>query len=903
LFIGRTAELDRLAEYQNDALCGKPRVVMVQGSAGYGKTAFLGRVELRLDAWHRWATSCDDAEARLPFGLVRRLVRHLESQPDTELTERLAAPATPDPFEIGSRLVQVIGDAQESAPLAVLVDDAGYADLPSLQAMAFALRRLETERTLVVLSGRPEALRRAPQGLLKLAQDRERVVELRGLNAAETRRLVAELGGGVISGRAARRLVDHTGGSPLHLRALIAELPPDELARTSGPLPAPRSFSALVAEAADACSPRTARLLSAAAALGGVSPLRTVADVGEVEDPRDALEEAVHADLATATHRDGEWLVGFPHPLIRSAIYEGIGPATRARLHRRAACLLGGVAALEHRVAAADGPDAELVRALREQADVETRQNRTARAADLLLSASRLSATATDREQRLLEAVDSLLTAGEVGEAAGYSATIADMPPSPERLLVQARLAWLSGQSDAENLARRVWISCGSSALGGGAAAMVAQCRVLDDDGPGAAKWSARALECSDLAPDSAMTARMNLATGLLISGLPEKALAVVENVPEPSATDVLPRRWLRGDIRLWMDDLLGSYDDLRPQTGESVAAATSPNGLMRLGFLGHVEYRLGRWSEALHHAEQTVSLVVDTNQTWLLGFAHSMAVYVFAGRGLWAEAAQHVAAARAAAERLGDQASFDFATNVAVHLAHCRGDAEAVVAAAEPLRRRRSIGVHDPGAFDWRRRCGAALITLKRLDEADDWLAQLRADCERRRLPLALAEVGCLQGDLAAARRLHEQAREAYEAALGLDPDGLEPFAHARIEAAYGRFLRRTGERRAATERLGQAREVFLRLDARPDLDRCTAELAANGVAVEAPQLRIDARLTPQERAVARLVCGGRSNREVAAELVLSVKTVGYHLQNVYTKLGVNSRTQLLALLGPSAV
>jgi DNA-binding NarL/FixJ family response regulator len=120
-----------------------------------------------------------------------------------------------------------------------------------------------------------------------------------------------------------------------------------------------------------------------------------------------------------------------------------------------------------------------------------------------------------------------------------------------------------------------------------------------------------------------------------------------------------------------------------------------------------------------------------------------------------------------------------------------------------------------------------------------------------------------------------------------------------AQAQAAYGRFLRRAGERRAAGEQLRTAHQAFARLGAQPFLDRCDAEIAACGLAVDRLARPGDHRLTPQEQAVTRLVCAGRTNRETAAELVISVKTVEYHLGNAYTKLAVNSRTQLAALLG----
>ena len=122
-----------------------------------------------------------------------------------------------------------------------------------------------------------------------------------------------------------------------------------------------------------------------------------------------------------------------------------------------------------------------------------------------------------------------------------------------------------------------------------------------------------------------------------------------------------------------------------------------------------------------------------------------------------------------------------------------------------------------------------------------------------------------------------------------------------ALTHASYGRFIRRRGQKRAAVAELNAARAKFRALGATPFLQRCDAELASCGEA-RLPYLPTGSTLTPQERVVARLVCQGLTNQQVARQLVLSVKTVGYHLNNVYTKLDVHSRTQLLAVLGPPA-
>ena len=107
--------------------------------------------------------------------------------------------------------------------------------------------------------------------------------------------------------------------------------------------------------------------------------------------------------------------------------------------------------------------------------------------------------------------------------------------------------------------------------------------------------------------------------------------------------------------------------------------------------------------------------------------------------------------------------------------------------------------------------------------------------------------------------------------------------------------MLRRDGQRRAATAKLLAAKAAFEALGAAPLLERCVEELEACGVAVT-PKARRGSRddLTPRERAVERLAAAGMTNRQIAAELMLSVKTVENHLTHVFAKRGVRSRAEL---------
>jgi DNA-binding CsgD family transcriptional regulator len=151
---------------------------------------------------------------------------------------------------------------------------------------------------------------------------------------------------------------------------------------------------------------------------------------------------------------------------------------------------------------------------------------------------------------------------------------------------------------------------------------------------------------------------------------------------------------------------------------------------------------------------------------------------------------------------------------------------------------------------------------------------------------------LACARGDPAAAAAHFEAARDASE---GL----AKPFELGLLALADGQRLRRVGDRRSAIERLRRAREGFASLRAQPYLDACDRGLEQLGVPPEAQQASAGYGLTPAELAVARLVATGKSNRETAKELYVTVKTVEFHLRGVFAKLGISSRRQIAALLG----
>lgn len=160
-----------------------------------------------------------------------------------------------------------------------------------------------------------------------------------------------------------------------------------------------------------------------------------------------------------------------------------------------------------------------------------------------------------------------------------------------------------------------------------------------------------------------------------------------------------------------------------------------------------------------------------------------------------------------------------------------------------------------------------------------------------------ALALARC-RGNLAVASGEAARAEAAFARAHALEADVAMPFEHALVSLDDGRRLGAIGERSAAIAQLDRARQLFSELGADPYVQACAIELSAleAPISTEVPSAALG--LSRAELAVARLVATGLTNKEVAVQLYVSVKTVEYHLRNSYMKLGISSRRELTALL-----
>ncbi len=898
-FVGRDAEWRALhSELDQMLRGGLARTVLLEGPAGIGKSRLLHRflstaVDVRVVK-----ASGDEDESRLDFGVVDQLVARAGSA-----TARGSMATDPgvhrDPVSIGSALLELLGELAVASPVIVVVDDAHWADAPSLQAVTFALRRLYADRVLAVVATR-EATGILPEGLLRLADERGSRVSISALGESDLAQLARLHGADDLSAASVKRLWEHTGGNPLYARALLEELGPDALRRPAGPLPAPRSFAMVVASRLATCDVAARNLVQAASVLGSRTTVGLAARVAGIADPCSAVEQACAARLLEVIEDPMSRAVAFPHPLVRAAVYHDLGPARRSALHGRAGDLLEGTASLEHRAAAELVEDGVLAAELADCARTEADQGAPIAAATHLVEAARLSPAQGEKEPRLLDAVDLLLGIGEVTQAVMLAADVSALPYSCRRSCTLGYLAFVTGRRDeAEKLLVEAWEHADpavDAGLRAQAAGLLAQLHALDFHPEEVVRWSRRSLEAGN--PDSPYPSALTmLVSYLALLGCPDEALAQVAWLAEDQAElseGEVEGLVARGVVRGWTGDFPGAHADLATAVEALDRRLASGPGLMALGGLAHVECRLGSWDPSVARACLAVSLATDAGQGWMLSWVHSHAVWVLAARGAWHDAEAHVRAAEGAAQAMGDQSSRGCAITAKVYLAFCRGDPAGVVDAAEELAAMCRIDTEEPGVHAWRELYAEALVALGRLDDADAALQPLErlAAVRNRRVPQAAAARA--RGVLEAARGNGAAARQAFETALALLEAVPVPFEKALAHEAYGRFLRRSGSRQEATSQLHMAREQLAALSAQPFVERVDRELRACGLTPRRRSSGVPTDLTPQELAVAQLVAAGRTNREVAAELFISAKTVEYHLGHIFTKLGVTSRRLL---------
>ena len=910
MLFGRDFELARIDEALRLAREGKSLVLLVRGPAGIGKSALLDHARDGAAGMTVLGARGVEAESELPFaGLTELLgpVVELASGLPGALASAMRGALTlesagsPDRFAVGVGTLGLLAAATDQAPLLVLVEDLHWLDAASVDALAFAARRLRAEPIALVASCRDETRTTFDSGGF------EELV-LHGLDVAAGGRLLAERAGQPVARGVVERLVAATGGNPLALGELAGVLQPSQLAggvALPDPLPARASAERLFADRIAALDPeaRRALLLAAAAGEGDAQPVLAAGSAGGLSPG--VFERAEASGLLVFA--DGG--LGFCHPLVRSAAYAAAAPGERRAAHQALSNSLPDDRRAWHLAAAAVGADELAAAALERAAERASRRGGFAAAAAALERAGRLSPGVSDRTRRLLAAADACRVAGRTEPALELLDEIDELADDPDihaaSLAARARVELTAGRArdawrhyaGAAKLLERTDRQQAASAL-----ARAALAALVAGDHNDAVAMAAMARGWLDdhseaiAGPISALI----LGYSLWRSGSTAEGVSLLIPAAE-FAERPHPDEPEYGPFAAFILVLIGEHRRAESILERWIDEARSAGALGVLPWAlyvsAYLDIRRGRWTSAYASASEAVDIAVETGGALWRCLALSSLVMVGAGQGRERDCRSHADDALALAEHLGIKPFMhDIYAGLGL-LELVRGDIHRAIEALE-----RSISV--PGgqpSLQLRPSTPDLVEAYVRVNHPGAGrLAQLAGEqTETIDIPELSALAARCRGLVAADDELDRHFGDA----LRLFQAAELPFQLARTALNYGERLRRTGRRREARAQLHAALEIFDRLGATPWAERAESELRATGERIRRRDLTAADELTAQELQIALVVARGATNREAAAALFLSHKTVERHLSVIYRKLGLRSRSELTRALANESI
>ncbi|WP_369275989.1 AAA family ATPase [Streptomyces sp. R11] len=909
-FVGRTEALTRLRRCAGEARGGRPQAVLIVGEPGIGKTALLQRYATELSDFTLLRAVCDETEADVPYGLISQIVASVAADAKAFPLFSTPLPTMAAPYQVGGQLLGLLGRLQDSGPVAIVVDDLQWADSESARTLGFALPRLWADQVFVILSTRPGTPGGYdPDSWLRLAPTLEPTsLLLGGLERSDVAQLAQE-SGKTLNPILIDRIHQHTGGHPLYVRTVLADISP-ATSYPVGPantLPVPQVLSDAVQQQLARLPEASQRMAEALAVLDVRSPLVTVGVVSGVDDALGALEPLLSAGLAQWWPSEVNTPVQIHHDLQRAAIYERIAPKRQRELHRKAAELSNGDDVWRHLVTAAEGADERLATELEKRAGEEAARGEIQRASTHLLWASGVSATDAERERRVLTAAAFLQWGQAPARAEPLRSAVETCSPSPLRDCVVARYALSRGQfAEAERLLTAALKASEKSQplehVAVLAASGLCATHIWDGRGDELFKVSRRVLNSERRDALSELQARLAHGFAYLFTRGPREAAEQLSRVadlprdPERATTAHAPSLLWRGAFWALAGELNVAVRELSVALGFARAHASPMLDCKANAYLASVQYLLGSWDDAAINAANGVTIAFFEERPWSYCQTHMAASLVASGRGEWQRAAAHIRQCRQWWEAMGPEQYVAWPALAAAVFAQAQEDHPGMLRALQPV-----LGLPERG---WRMALrpwwlplyAEALIGSGRLAEAEPVLQEIR-ELAREVACLGVISFG-LCGWHAHQRGQLDAARDAYEAGLNLPVRGDDVLMHrAFLERSLGRLLIATDSPEEASLYLNHARSRYATVRARPFVERCEADLALCGLPSTSRTPDYFATLTHREQDVARLVGQGWTNQEVASELYVSSKTVEYHLSNIFAKLQLTSRRQLMRL------
>jgi DNA-binding CsgD family transcriptional regulator len=908
MLVGRDQELARVLDVCRAAASGHGSVLVVTGEPGIGKTSLLAAAGS--DDWAAVSALGVEAESAVAFATLQGLLWplrdalvELEAGQEALLRGVLELGPTVEgsAFAVGAAVLALLSVASERRPLVLVVDDAQWADVASQEVLCFVGRRLEHERIALVAAVREDepCLLAEERGFARLP--------LRGIPSEHALALLEASSPGPLSPEVTERLLEACAGNPLGLVELPSALS-EAQRRGEEPLPA-----------ALAAGPLVRRAFAARAEGLGVEARRALlvlAAAGEAEEALlvragvsgEALHEAEASGLVV--RRGGT--VEFRHPLVQSGVYGAASPPERREAHKTLARVTRGAHRTWHLAEAAEGHDEQVAQELEAAAAEAGLAGGVAVQGQALERAAALTAEPEVRARRLLAAAAAWRRAGRL-EHASALLDHALFATSDGRLRAEIQLerGRMLMRQYAYREARELLAAEAERAAPAhpdvaarlyADAALVAD---VDPDGPPAVPLAERSLELAhgrgDRVELEALNALVVARTSMpappdeQVDALVSRAVALLE----------LSELRAGSEEAHWIAYVLAELErdeDGRRLSDLALSEARSAGDVWSLcfGLYARAELELvgGRVDVARTWAGEAIPLAEQIGEAWRTGEANAVLAEVEASRGNVAGVERGEAIAREVPRYWNPLSAAHW------ELVHGRGRlavgdfeeaARHLETAWQTLSARASRTWFHLVPLD----LGEAYALAGARREAEAAVRRAAAGIEACRLVRPRARLARVRGLLAGEGRIDAAFSESL-ALLDQVPHQLE---RARLELNWGERLRAAGRLRDAVPHLDHALARFEALGADGWAGRARRVLEeASGVARPAQPRRTDV-LTPQELRVARHAASGLRDREIAALLYLSPRTVHSHLQHAYRKLEVANRTQLAGVLAADGI
>ncbi|MEV5750401.1 AAA family ATPase [Actinoallomurus sp. NPDC052308] len=901
--IGREMEIQRLRLFVGRVTEGAGETLLLSGDAGVGKTSLLDHATaIAADCGIRLLRATGSQfEADISFAALHQLLQpcsaelsHLSPLHARALNVALylgEGPPPPPLLVAGAVLALLRQQAAQERPLLLIVDDLPWLDHASALVLGMVARRLTG-----LPAGLLAACRTGQAGFFD--QGDLTVMHVEPLSEEAAAELLTTRYP-VMTPRVRRRLLETALGNPLALLELPVSL--GDLTHTAAgtipaALPLSRRLQTVFASRIQALPTSTYELLLPAV-LDGTGDLRLIrALAADREGP--GLEPAERAGLVHADE-SAERLT-FRHPLIRSTVVELSTSRQRRRAHAELAARLADRPERHawHLAEATEEPDERVAALLQEVAHTNLRRGDSVGAVTELLRAAELSPSGKGRSGRLAEAayLGSIVT-GDLRDAPRLLEQARRADPGPRGPLstaVAGAYQLLHADGDVDTAHRLL-----TTAIHHLDDPRDAHDKVLIEAlytllmicffGGRADLWPSLRTTVDRLTPRPPELLAILSATFSDPARLTPAMLARADASVADLGRQVSPARIIRTGIAVsYLDRLSDCREPLQRaiQHGREGGAVTS--AIEALFLLAQDAFHTGRWDEARQLTDEGLQLC-DTHGYHLLAWPGRLTAALLAAACGDSRTTTRIARhmdAWAAPRRAGIVAAY--AAHIRSLTALGRADFETAFHNAAAISPPGTLAPYAPQALWVFLDLVEAAIHTNRRTEAAAHVAAAR-DCRLDRLSprLRLVVLACTaitepRPDIAALEQaITEPGSERW------------PFDLARIRLTYGSHLRRTKRTTDARRQLAAAAETFHRLGATPWAARADGELRATGITVSTPSTGL-ASLTPQQRQIALLAAAGHTNKEIAARLFLSPRTVSTHLYQVFPKLGITSRAAL---------